>query len=352
MKRKVTVTTNLNQRIGEPSLNAPCYAYLAKGSIIEVDGHLYEGDTYKDIDKWYKDEAGNYYWSGGVYDELFEKEKDDKTKSLSYPWNINKFQVQKLWKKTKGKGVNVAILDTGYSPHPNFNHAIKSKFNFLNNTDNVDDFSGHGTHVTGILASNGNNGVYGISPEVNLHIGKVVNFESDGLNPNVIASAINYYSKKVDMITMSLGFEEEHDVIKKAVSDCKALIVAAYGNDVEQKRSKGDFPAEYKKCVSVGSLGIKNDTIFLAKETIRKDGLNITAPGQKIMSTYLNGSFKELSGSSMATPYITGVLSLIKSKNLTTNLIQLKDDLISYSKEELDNNYQFNQINILKFIEP
>lgn len=351
---KVTVTKYLNVRVGKPSLNAPNYQYLAPGSILEIDGKLYDGDAYDGITTWCKDEAGNYYWSGGVEDVSFINNPLDifdglKVKDLT--WNIKSFNIQELWQRTKGKGVNIAILDTGCSPHPNFKDRIQTTRNFLNSSNNVADLSGHGTHVTGIIASNGNNQVFGISPEVKLHIGKVTNSKGEGLDPDVVASAIDWYSDKVDIISMSLGFQSNNTKVKKAVEKCKALIVAAYGNDGNQTRDKGDFPAEYDSCLSVGSLGMVNKNIILSKKTIRKSGLNITAPGEKINSTFLSGGFKKLSGSSMATPFVSGTLALIKSMNPDKDLVQIKNELISFSSKITQNNFTYNQINILKFLE-
>ena len=57
---KVTVKDYLNVRVGKPSVNAPCYQYIAPGSEIEVDGKLYTGDMYDGSDQWMKDEGGNY----------------------------------------------------------------------------------------------------------------------------------------------------------------------------------------------------------------------------------------------------------------------------------------------------
>ena len=62
---KLTVKVNLNVRVGKPSVNAPCYTYITPGSTLEVDENPYPGDMYDGNDTWYKDDAGNYYWSGG-----------------------------------------------------------------------------------------------------------------------------------------------------------------------------------------------------------------------------------------------------------------------------------------------
>ena len=63
---KVLVKHFLNVRAGKPSVNAPCYQYLAPGSEVEVDGKLYKGDQFEGINTWLKDDVDNYYWSGGV----------------------------------------------------------------------------------------------------------------------------------------------------------------------------------------------------------------------------------------------------------------------------------------------
>ncbi|SHK70613.1 hypothetical protein SAMN04488028_107198 [Reichenbachiella agariperforans] len=93
---KVTVTKYLNVRVGKPSVNAPCYQYLAPGSEIEVGEKLYLGDSYDGMDTWYRDEADNYYWSGGfllpnatiptpIYDHLHGKSQHQ----LVSDWIIN-----------------------------------------------------------------------------------------------------------------------------------------------------------------------------------------------------------------------------------------------------------------------
>ena len=351
---KVTVTKYLNVRVGEPSVNAPNYQYLAPGTILEIDGHLYEGDPYNGITTWYKDAAGNYYWSGGVEGADFLTPPPgiyDDVEVNNLPWSVTAFNLQELWQRTTGRGVKIAILDTGCSAHPNFNASIKTTRNFLNLTNNVEDFSGHGTHVTGIIASNGNNKVFGIAPDVELHIGKVANNKADGLDPDVVASAIDWYSDKVDIISMSLGFQSDNPKIKTAVDNCQALIVAAHGNDSNQTRTMGDFPAEYDSCLAVGSLGLVNNSMVLSNQSIKSSGLNIVAPGEQINSTFLSGTFKELSGSSMATPYVSGVLALIKSINPDKDLFEIKEGLISDASKITDNSFTYNQLDISKLLQ-
>jgi subtilisin len=140
---KVTVNKYLNVRVGKPSVNAPNYQYLAPGSELEVDGKLYEGDPYDGNTSWYKDEAGNFYWSGGV-ESIIEKEElpiiSDFEKVLdSYSGD--------------GKGLGVAFLDSGVNDkHPHLKNRITYYESFLpdNSKSNI---SSHGNLVAGILAS-------------------------------------------------------------------------------------------------------------------------------------------------------------------------------------------------------
>ncbi len=343
---KVTVSKYLNVRVGAPDINADCYQYLAPGSIIEVEDRLYDGKDFRGNTKWFRDKYNNYYWSGGVLNNSTVEVDDD---LVGLPWNIKKFGIHELWSRSKGENVDIAVLDTGCYDHQNFKNQIKSKRNFLSLNTDVQDYSGHGTHVTGIIASNGKNKVFGVSPKVRLHIGKVAHGTKDGLNPDVVASAINWYSNKVDIISMSLGFEIEEPIVRDAVKNCKALIVAAFGNDEEQIRNSGDYPALYGTCLSVGSLKYTNNRVLLSNDTIRKSGLNITAPGVDIFSTYLNDGYETLSGSSMATPYVSGTLALLKSLNKQKDIHELKEDIIQSSIVITDQNFTYNQLNISKF---
>ena len=91
---KITVTKFLNVRVGKPSLNAPCYQYLAPGSELQTDGNLYKGDSYDGIDTWMKDNAGNYYWSGGVEKENLNNQL---LADISGKWWLKNYNIPEIW---------------------------------------------------------------------------------------------------------------------------------------------------------------------------------------------------------------------------------------------------------------
>jgi len=154
---KVTVIKPLNVRVGTPSVNAPCYQYITPGSELEVDGQLYSGDAYDNINTWYKDGAGNYYWSGGVIKPITSLTPvANETSAVTYPTNLRelvKLNGDYPLSSLGSSGV-VAVLDSGIT-----NSLLKARINleknFVGNQVDTSDIYGHGTKVAGIICGNG-----------------------------------------------------------------------------------------------------------------------------------------------------------------------------------------------------
>ncbi len=168
--------------------------------------------------------------------------------------------------------------------------------------------------MAGIIgASQNGKGVVGVAPLCSLLILKALNKNGQGTEEDV-AKAINYaVSKKVNIISMSLGRTEEtpliYQAIKKAVSN-NILVVCAAGNEGD---SNGDteelsYPAVYSECISVGAVDYSKN---IARFTNSNKSVDLVAPGVSIMSTYPNNKYANLQGTSMATPHVSGALALI-----------------------------------------
>lgn len=238
------------------------------------------------------------------------------------PTGVDIIQAPKIWEKTKGKGITVAVLDTGCdTDHPDLKDRIIGGRNFTKddggNPKIFEDYNGHGTHVAGtIAASLNNNGVAGVAPEANLLILKVLGKDGSGQYDWII-NAIRYaIEQKVDIISMSLGgpsdIKELHDAIKEAVLTHHILVVCAAGNEGDGEYTTDEFayPGSYNEVISVGAVDLERHSSHFTNSNNQVD---IVAPGEKILSTYLNGSYATLSGTSMATPHVSGSLALIKN---------------------------------------
>ncbi|TLS37258.1 S8 family peptidase [Pseudalkalibacillus caeni] len=242
------------------------------------------------------------------------------------PRGIEMIQAPDLWTESnKGKGCIVAVIDTGcQTDHPDLAERIIDGKNFTSdhNADpkNYEDNNGHGTHVAGTIAASLNqNGFSGAAPEANLLILKVLTGQGSGKYKWII-DAINYAvdwrsseGEKVRVISMSLGgptdVPELHEAIKQAVSR-GVLVVCAAGNEGDNNGNTDEFsyPGAYNEVIQVGAVDLNRR---LASFTNTNDQVDLVAPGVDILSTYPGGKYARLSGTSMATPHVSGALALL-----------------------------------------
>ena len=225
-----------------------------------------------------------------------------------------------------GEGIKIAIIDTGCDvEHPNLKDRIINVRNFTTDDkgaiNNVTDYVGHGTHVAGIIGASdiGEKGIIGVAPKCDLMILKALT-RSGGKNSWVI-EAIKYAVRhNVDIINMSLGSEqpspEMYEAIKRAIDKGICVVVASGNNgDNNSNTNELNYPASYNECISVGSVKYsKSNSRFSASN----NEVDLVAFGEGynsrgILSCYPNGLYQELKGTSMATPFISGALALLKN---------------------------------------
>ncbi|KAF0817510.1 MULTISPECIES: S8 family peptidase [unclassified Cytobacillus] len=236
------------------------------------------------------------------------------------PSGVELIQAPKVWSESKGKGIKVAVLDTGCDiSHPDLKDRVVGGRNFTDD-DNSDpnsfkDYNGHGTHVAGTIAAHENDaGVIGVAPEADLLIVKVLNKDGSGQYEWIINGIHYAIEQNADIISMSLGgpadVPELHDAIKAAV-DKNILVVCAAGNEGDGDDSTDEFayPGCYNEVISVGAVNLKRDS---SEFTNSHNEIDLVAPGEGILSTFLDGKYATLSGTSMAAPHVSGALALIK----------------------------------------
>jgi Subtilase family len=210
---KVTVIKPLNVRVGKPSVNAPCYQYLAPGSELEVDGVLYPGDFYENINTWLKDAAGNYYWSGGVsngslrsattappFESLVDYNKMLKT-IIPLPSHF-------------GAGINVALLDSGVNVnHSDLSGAVVASQSFIQGLSATQDVWGHGTMMAGFIGGRASTkGIRGVAPECNLYNYRVID-DNGNTDMKALKNAFNFIITnqnvlRIKVINLSLSVSD------------------------------------------------------------------------------------------------------------------------------------------------
>lgn len=232
-------------------------------------------------------------------------------------WGLELLNIPVLWRQSKGEGAKVAVLDTGIATnHPDLKDAIKGAKDFTRSRSGVEDVQGHGTHVAGTIAARENSsGVIGVAPQAELYIGKVLGDNGSGAAP-WIAEGIRWAIKKgVHIISMSLGAPIPQATIEAAIKealDAGVFVIAAAGNEGPTIDTVG-WPARYENVVSVGSIDRQRR---VSRFSSRGEQVDIVAPGDQILSCYPPRGLAKLSGTSMATPFVSGVVALKVSRQM------------------------------------
>lgn len=232
-----------------------------------------------------------------------------------------------LTSKFSGKGVNVAILDTGFNlKHPDFVGRVMNSKSFIRG-QKVDDQSGHGSHCTGISTGNINkitNRRYGVAKDANIFIGKVLSNAGIGTDSGILAGLEWAITNNCKIISMSLGAAVEpgeaysniyNDLAKKALTR-GTIIIAAAGN--ESRRDLGRInpvghPANCPAIMAVAALDNNLNIAYFSCGGTNSDGgkVDIAAPGVDIYSSWKSPkNYNTISGTSMATPCVAGIAAL------------------------------------------
>ncbi|MCM3733439.1 S8 family serine peptidase [Fictibacillus nanhaiensis] len=237
---------------------------------------------------------------------------------VSESYHLSLLNVDKAQTIAGKNKVRVAVIDTGIdSKHPELKNKLLPSYNAVNPMNQgVPDF--HGTHVAGIIASEKGNGVggYGVNP--NVEILPIDVFDRGwGASDYVIADAIMYaVEKNAKVINMSLGSIFPSPLIQDAVAKAIAAdvtIVAAAGNEGMNLNS---YPAAFEGVISVGSTNKDN---LLSSYSTYGPSVDVVAPGEDVYAPLYDyekkSTFYKLSGTSMSSPVVAGVASLLLSKN-------------------------------------
>ncbi|HLA57245.1 MAG TPA: S8 family serine peptidase [Puia sp.] len=228
-----------------------------------------------------------------------------------------------------GTGKRVWIIDTGVDiDHPDLDvDTILSK-SFVNNETSVQDNNGHGTHVAGIIgALNNSIGVVGVASGVKIIALKALDNDGEGSTSQLIR-ALNYVGQNAqagEVVNMSLGTDTISPSLDNAVltlAQRGILFSIAAGNDSKKASLSSPGRVNHPNVFTVSAI----DSLgrFASFSDFGNDVVDYAAPGVRIVSTYLNGKYARLSGTSMAAPHVAGIL-VIEGKNIHSRGTALND---------------------------
>lgn len=256
-------------------------------------------------------------------------------------WNLQMVGAEDAWKKSTGKGVIVAIIDTGVSAGPTkkgkpvrdfgTTHMVPG-YDFVSKDSDPYDDHGHGTHVAGTVAeaTNNNEGVAGLAFDASIMPLKVLSAQGSGSSAD-IANAIRWAADHgANVINMSLGSSVPSEVIRNACKYAKkknVVIVCAAGNGSGEPVG---YPAAFPECIAVSSVGPTGNLAFYSSYGKQ---VALAAPGGDTTNGKQDGilqntNFPEdqggkgddyyfFQGTSMASPHVAAVAALIEAQGVT-----------------------------------
>jgi subtilisin family serine protease len=266
-------------------------------------------------------------------------------------WSFTKVPFETAWTTVgTGTSITVAVVDTGVmADHSDLSGQVLTGAHFLHSDDGepvepgtggTDDFSGHGTHVAGTIAAKSNNstGVSGAAPGVQVLPVKVLCKDGSGFTSDVADGIMWAVDAGADVINLSLGgggTTGEEAAVQYA-RDNNVAVVAAGGND--GNNGPASYPAAYSdlysNVIAVAATDNNNAHPSYGTNGINADYLDVAAPGGvpaagcnatvEILSTWNDGDYCAIAGTSMSTPHVSAAAALLRSANGACTAAQVK----------------------------
>lgn len=262
---------------------------------------------------------------------------------------LHRIGADQVHKTQRGSSVNIAVLDSGIrKTHPALRENLKGGINVVpDNSTPWTDYTGHGTHIAGIIGARKNEqGIAGVAPGTNLYSVRVLSRNKTGSKE--LLSGLDWVLQseehpKIDVANISLtgpapkGFSPIHRAIRRGTAEGITFTVAA-GNQSDS--ADNYIPARFDEVITVGALRHNrnskgNEDQFASFSNFGSD-LDLVAPGTNIRSTWLGQTYRSLSGTGKATPYVAGTAALLLGGNDNLTPQQVKQSLVEHGEEAPD----------------
>lgn len=195
---------------------------------------------------------------------------------------------------------------------------------------NGEDMNGHGTHVAGTIGGRGNNstGVTGVCWSAKIMSVRVMDATGSGRVSSLILGIDYALGKGAKVMNMSLGTSTKSSSLENAIKEAKdegALIVAAAGNDTKNVDTAPQYPCAYTDSNILCVAASTSSDALASFSNYGKNAVDLAAPGDSIVSTYMGGYYAILSGTSMASPMIAGTAALLRKHDTDATYKDLRN---------------------------
>ena len=222
-----------------------------------------------------------------------------------------------------GTGKTAWIIDTGIDfDHPDLTVDQQRSKSFINGVESADDDNGHGTHIAGVIGAKNNDiGVMGVAAGATLVSLKALDKDGNG-ELSAIIEALGYVNENGhagDVVNLSVGEDNVSTILDDQVKNTAArgiYVAIAAGNDKELAANFSPGRANGKNIFTVSAIDSLDN--FASFSNYGNEVIDYAAPGVRILSTYKDGKYAYMSGTSMASPHLAGLL-LLKGNNITTS---------------------------------
>ena len=238
-------------------------------------------------------------------------------------WNVNRVGYG------NGIGKTAWIIDSGIDiDHPDLTVDVTRSKSFITGQTSADDAHGHGTHVAGIIGAKNNTfGVLGVASGATLVSLRVLDGDGEGTLSSIIQALayINTNAAAGDVVNMSLGEDHTSTTLNQQIQNTSSrgiYITIAAGNDSESANKYSPGNANGLNIFTVSAIDSLDQ--FASFSNYGNDVVDYAAPGVRILSTFSNGRYAYLSGTSMAAPHLAGLI-LLKGKNFTVSGVAQND---------------------------
>jgi subtilisin len=246
--------------------------------------------------------------------------------SVLEPWTVT-WNVDRVG-YGDGSGKTAWILDTGIEfTHPDLIVDVNKSRSFIEGVASAEDDNGHGTHIAGVIGAKNNNiGILGVASGTTLVSLKILDSHGDGRLSSALKalSFVRSNGERGDVVNISMGLDEVSEILEneiRSVGSRGIFVAIAAGNDNQSVSAISPARTSGNNIYTVSAVDSLNHFAGFSNFGTEVD---FAAPGVRILSSYLGGKYAYMSGTSMATPHVAGLL-LINNGKVNTSGFALND---------------------------